>query len=182
MMPLAQVPQQRYDMESSAELPAAASSGEFLAFRLGEEEYGVDILHVQEIRGYVEPTHIANAAAFIKGVVNLRGTIVPIIDLRLKFSLPQARYDALTVTIVLNIGKRVIGVVVDSVSDVLQLDGQQIKRPPDFTAAVSLHHITGIGTLKGHDGERMLILLDIQRLMSSHDMGLMSGLNQELSH
>jgi len=148
-------------------------SGEFLSFRLGNEEYGIDILRVQEIRGYSDPMHIANAPAFIKGIVNLRGVIVPIVDLRIKFGLSEVQYNDMTVTIVLNIGSRVIGMVVDSVSDVIELQAGDIKPAPEFSAAISTEHITGIGTIKSGDQERMLILLDIERLMSSTDMGLM---------
>jgi purine-binding chemotaxis protein CheW len=145
---------------------------EYLSFRLGGEEYGIDILKVQEIRGYGAPTHIANAPAFIKGVTNLRGVIVPIIDLRIKFGLSEVNYNDLTVTIVLSIGNRVIGAVVDSVSDVIELKLEQIKAAPQFSSAVAAEHITGIGTVKQGDQERMLILVDIEKLMSSADMGL----------
>ena len=92
---------------------------EYLTFRLDQEEYGIDILKVQEIRGYEQPTRIANAPAFIKGVVNLRGTIVPIVDMRLKFNCAQADYNSFTVVIILNLRDRVVGIVVDSVSDVM---------------------------------------------------------------
>ena len=100
---------------------------EYLTFRLGEEEYGIDILKVQEIRGYEQPTRIANAPSFIKGVVNLRGVIVPIVDMRLKFGLGSAEYNDFTVVIILNLGARVVGMVVDSVSDVMALSPEQIR-------------------------------------------------------
>ena len=133
---------------------------------------GIDNLKVQEIRGYVEPTRIANAPAFIKGVVNLRGVIVPIVDLRMKFDLGAPVYDAMTVVIILNVAGRVIGAVVGSVSDVLQLEGEQIKPAPAFNAAVDAGFIAGIGTVKQSEQERMLILVDIEELMSGADMGL----------
>ena len=104
---------------------------EFLAFKLGAEEYGIDILRVQEIRSYEEPTHIANAPAFVKGVVNLRGVIVPIVDMRLKFNLDTVNYDSFTVVIVLNIGSRVVGMVVDAVSDVITLTPEQLRPVPE---------------------------------------------------
>jgi purine-binding chemotaxis protein CheW len=148
--------------------------GEYLSFRLGTEEYGIDILKVQEIRGYDAPTRMANAPSFIKGVVNLRGVIVPIVDLRMKFGLSEVKYDGVTVTIVLNIGKRVIGVVVDSVSDVIALKPADIKPAPEFSDGLGTEHVTGIGTLKQGDEERMLILMDIEKLMSSADMGLIA--------
>ena len=145
-----------------------AMGGEFLTFRLGAEEYGIDILRVQEIRSYEQPTRIANAPAFIKGVVNLRGVIVPIVDLRLKLSCETAEYNSFTVVIVLNVKGRVVGAVVDSVSDVLALESGSIKPAPDIGATVDSACITGIGTL----GERMLILVDIESLMGSDEMGL----------
>jgi len=150
-------------------------AGEYLSFRLGSEAYGIAILCVQEIRGYESPTQIANAPAFIKGVLNLRGAIVPIIDLRIRFGLSSVRYDGQTVTIVLNIGQRVIGVVVDAVSDVVDLRGQDIKTVPEFGPAVGAEHITGIGTSQAGENERMLILLDIERLLNSADMGLVAA-------
>ncbi len=142
---------------------------EFLAFKLGAEEYGIDILRVQEIRSYEEPTLIANAPAFIKGVVNLRGVIVPIIDMRMKFNLEQANYDDFTVVIVLNIGSRVVGMVVDAVSDVITLQPDQLRPVPQFSAAVASDHILAIGAVES----RMLILIDIERLMGSSEMGLL---------
>jgi purine-binding chemotaxis protein CheW len=147
----------------------AGSEREYLTFRLGNEEYGIDILKVQEIRGYDAVTAIANAPAFIKGVINLRGIIVPIVDLRIKFGVGSAHYDQFTVVIILNIGKRVVGVVVDSVSDVLTLSSQQVKAAPEFATTLNTEYITGLGTVD----ERMLILVDIERLMSSADMALM---------
>ena len=154
---------------------AAAHPQEFLTFRLGAEEYGIDILKVQEIRGYDQVTRIANAPAFIKGVVNLRGVIVPIVDLRIKFNLGEAKYDAFTVVIVLNVLGRVVGVVVDSVSDVLELRPGEIKPAPEFSSMLDAGYITGLGTIKsaGEEGEsRMLILVDIEKLMGGADMAL----------
>ena len=152
----------------------AAEGGEFLTFRLGGEEYGIDILRVQEIRSYEPPTRIANAPHFIKGVVNLRGVIVPIIDLRLKLGCESAEYNAFTVVIVLNVRGRVVGAVVDSVSDVLELSRDHIKPAPELQSNVEANFITGIGSIKSGDVERMLILMDIEGLMSSADMGLVN--------
>jgi len=146
---------------------------EYLTFRLGGEEYGIDILKVQEIRGYDTVTRLANAPPFIKGVINLRGVIVPIIDLRLKFNLGEAKYDAFTVVIILNVANRVVGAVVDSVSDVLELSGEAIKPAPEFNGAIDAAYITGLGTIKSGDAERMLILMDIEQMMTAPDMGLM---------
>ncbi|PZO14192.1 MAG: chemotaxis protein CheW [Burkholderiales bacterium] len=151
-----------------------AMPGEFLSFRLGAEEYGIDILRVQEIRSYGAPTRIANAPSFIKGVVNLRGVIVPIVDLRLKLACARVDYTESTVVIVLNVRNRVIGVVVDSVSDVLKLSSECIKPAPEISSSVAARFVIGIGCIKIGDLERMLILTDIDALMSSEDMGLMT--------
>ncbi len=157
---------------------ASAHGGEFLTFRLGAEEYGIDILRVQEIRSYEAPTRIANVPEFIKGVVNLRGVIVPIVDLRLKLGCPSAEYNTFTVVVVLNVRGRVVGAVVDSVSDVLELQKDQVKPAPSLHSSVESSFITGIGTVKSGQGdsqsERMLILMDIEALMSSADMGLVN--------
>jgi purine-binding chemotaxis protein CheW len=151
----------------------AANAGEYLTFRLGTEEYGIDILKVQEIRSYEAPTRIANAPSFIKGVVNLRGVIVPIVDLRVKLNCETAEVNSFTVVIVLNVRNRVVGAVVDSVSDVLELTREQIRPAPEMsTATVDTNYITGIATVS----ERMLILMDIEGLMSSADMGLIAAI------
>ncbi|MDO9465908.1 MAG: chemotaxis protein CheW [Thiobacillus sp.] len=148
---------------------AGDSAGdEYLAFTLGREEYGIDILRVQEIRGYEPVTRIANAPDFIKGVVNLRGTIIPVVDMRIKFRLGQPTYDEFTVVIVLNIAGRVVGMVVDSVSDVMTLSPDQVRPAPEVGTVFDTEFLIGLGAL----GERMLILVDIDRLMSSSDMGL----------
>jgi purine-binding chemotaxis protein CheW len=145
------------------------AGGEFLTFTLGAEEYGMDILKVQEIRGYDAVTAIANTPAFIKGVINLRGIIVPIVDLRIKFNLGKIDYDQFTVVIILNLGTRVVGVVVDSVSDVLTLTPEQIKAAPTLSTSLDTRYIIGLGTVE----QRMLILVDIEKLMTSRDMELM---------
>jgi purine-binding chemotaxis protein CheW len=141
---------------------------EFLAFTLGKEEYGIDILKVQEIRGYEAVTRIANSPDFIKGVVNLRGIIVPIVDMRIKFNLGEPTYNQFTVVIILNIAGRVMGMVVDSVSDVITLSPEQVKPAPEMGTALNTDYLIGLGTLD----ERMLILVDIDKLMSSAEMGL----------
>ena len=152
------------------------ATSEFLTFRLGAEEYGIDILRVQEIRSYEEPTRIANAPQFIKGVVNLRGVIVPVVDLRIKLNCEKVEYNGFTVVIVLNVHGRVVGAVVDSVSDVLELSQELIKPAPEMNTNVDTSYITGIASV----GERMLILMDIAALMSSADMGLMDASSQNL--
>jgi purine-binding chemotaxis protein CheW len=141
---------------------------EFLAFKLGQEEYGIDIQKVQELRGYDTVTRIANAPEHIKGVVNLRGIIVPIIDMRIKFQLGTPTYDQFTVVIILNVASRVMGMVVDSVSDVITLVPDQVRPAPEMGSVLDTDYLIGLGTLD----ERMLILVDIDRLMTSDDMGM----------
>ena len=141
---------------------------ELLFFILGHEEYGINILNVQEIRGYDAVTAIANAPPFIKGVINLRGIIVPIIDLRIKFRIDQVSYNELTVVIILNVAGRVMGIVVDGVSDVITLSTEQIKPVQEFGAALDVNYITGLGTLD----QRVIIVIDIEKLMTSRDMDL----------
>ncbi|MES3013756.1 MAG: chemotaxis protein CheW [Pseudomonadota bacterium] len=138
----------------------AVPAQEFLAFRLGSEEYGIDILRVQEIRSYESPTRIAGAPNDLLGVINLRGVIVPIIDMRLNLRLEQATYDSHTAVIVLGVAGRVIGLVVDSVSDVIELAPEQINPVPELGESTA-HALRGIGSLEG----RMLLLLDIDTAM-----------------
>ena len=158
----------RHVARDQAQRSAPALGGEFLTFCLGDETYGIDILKVREIRSYEKPTRIADAPPFIRGVINLRGVIVPIVDLRVKLGCERAEIDAFTVAIVLDVKGRVVGAVVDSVCDVLALDTDAIKPAPAMSSAVDRRFITGIGLV----GERMLILLDIDGLMASDEMGL----------
>lgn len=155
---------------STEKAMAAGGSNEFLTFALGDEEYGIEILKVQEIRGYDVVTSIANAPAFIKGVINLRGSIVPIVDLRIKFNIENIEYNSLTVVIILNIVNRVVGIVVDSVSDVVILSEEQLKPVPEMSSKFDTKYIQALGTLD----ERMLILMDIEKLITSTEMGLVS--------
>ena len=148
-------------------------ASEYLTFTLGNEEYGIDILKVQEIRGYDAVTHIANAPEFIKGVINLRGVIVPIVDMRIKFKVGVPTYNEFTVVIIMNVLERVIGMVVDGVSDVVALNPEQIKAAPEMGAAMDTDYITGLGTLN----DQMLILVDIEKLMSSEEMQVMDQVN-----
>ena len=145
---MAQVAQaQNADAAAQQAAVAAKQANEFLTFTLGEEEYGVEILKVQEIRSYEEPTTIANAPPFLKGVVNLRGVIVPIVDMRIKFGLGKADYNQFTVVIILNVAHRVVGMVVDGVSDVLTLSAEQIRPAPEFGATLDTKYIIGLGTI-----------------------------------
>ena len=154
---------------------AGTQGGEFLTFALSAEEYGIDILKVQEIRGYDAVTRIANAPPYIKGVMNLRGTIVPIVDLRIRFNLGEPSYDQFTVVIILNLDGRTMGVVVDGVSDVIALTAEQVRPAPDFGATVDTRYLTGLGAID----DRMLILLDIEKLMTSGDLALIDAGTEE---
>ena len=144
------------------------ATSQYLTFALGDEEYGINILMVQEIRSYETVTKIANLPDFIKGIINLRGVIVPVVDMRIKFQLGDVGYDDFTVVIVLNVAGRVVGMVVDSVSDVITLSPEQVRPAPEFGAALHTEYITGLGTVD----KRMLILIDIEKLMTSQDMAL----------
>ena len=157
---------------SAQRSPAAAPTkmAEYLTFRLGQEEYGIDILRVQEIRSYEQPTRLAHAPEFIKGVIDLRGVIVPIVDLRLKLGCP-AEYTDFTVVIILNVGGTVLGAVVDAVADVVALAADAIKPAPQFHGPVDASFVRGIATV----GERMLIVVDIEALLSRTEMGLIHG-------
>lgn len=156
-------------MRESLQQQTGPQGGEYLTFTLGSEEYGMDILKVQEIRGYDAVTHIANSPDFLKGVINLRGVIVPIVDMRIRFNLGNVEYNEFTVVIIMNITGRVVGMVVDSVSDVMALGPEQIKPAPEFGSALDTKYITGLGTVN----DQMLILVDIEQLMSSPEMQLM---------
>lgn len=152
-----------------------AKAAEYLAFTLGQEEYGIDIQKVSEIRSYETPTRIANAPEFVKGVVNLRGFIVPILDLRLKFGLSEAHCDGSAVVIVLNVMGRVLGIVVDEVSEVIEFKADDLRPSPAFNGAIDVSHILGLGAIRQGDRERLLILTDIERLMASPEMGLVDA-------
>lgn len=156
---------------SGAVLAAEDENREFLVFSLGDEEYAIDILKVQEIRGYENVTRIANAPDFIKGVTNLRGVIVPIVDLRIKFHFDKVEYGGQTVVIVVNVGDRVVGIVVDGVSDVMTLTPEQIKPAPEFGVTLSSDFLSGLGSLD----DRMLVLVDIDKLLTSEEMALVDS-------
>lgn len=149
---------------------APTSIREFLAFKLGDEEYGVDILRVQEIRSFEQPTRMVNAPEHMLGVVNLRGVIVPIIDMRIQFGLREVKYDDFTVVIVLNIGNKVLGMVVDAVSDVITLTPEQLRPAPEISGAIDSSAVLALGTVN----DRMLILLDIEKVMGSSDTELIA--------
>ena len=152
--------------ELHQQIGLATDGSQFLTFQLSEELYAVDILHVQEIKGYTAITKIPNTPAHIKGVLNLRGTIVPIIDLRTKFGLPTIDCTVFTVIIVVIVRGKVIGLMVDSVSDVLNIDKKDIQPPPQFGAKVDVSFMNGIG----HSGEKLVTLLNVDRLPTDSDI------------
>jgi purine-binding chemotaxis protein CheW len=153
--------------ESVIGLETADNANQFLTFMLAGEEYGVDILRVQEIKGWETSTEIPNTPDYIQGVMNLRGTIVPIVDLRRRFDLEKVEYSNTTVVIVLKIksgeSEKTIGFVVDAVSDVYNVTDEQLKPSPDFGSAVSTEFVKGLATVD----EKMLILLDIDHLIDA---------------
>jgi purine-binding chemotaxis protein CheW len=152
------------------QLQSEADSREFLSFVLGEEHYALDIMSVKEIRDYEKVTQIANAPAFIKGVINLRGDIVPIVDLRLKFEVGEASYNEFTIVIMLNVTERIVGIVVDGVSDVIRLTDDEIRPPPEFGVAFDSRYLLGLVAIE----ENMVILVNIESLISSDEFGLVN--------
>lgn len=162
------------------ESAVAGRSREFLTFRIGREEYGIEILKVQEIRGFESPTRIVGAPESVLGIRDLRGVIVPIIDLRLRLGVTQPQYDTQTVTIVLNLKQGVIGVVVDSVSDVVDIRETDIRPTPELSGPIESNRIIGIATIHSGDGSRMLILLDIEMLVCNDDHSLASSSHQDI--
>lgn len=147
---------------------------EYLTFTLGEETYALDILSVKEIRGYEAVTKIAKAPEFVKGVINLRGEIVPIVDLRLKFDVGEATYTEFTIVIVLHVQDRFVGIVVDAVSDVIALTAEEVRPAPEFGVAFDSRFLKGLAQA----GDQMVILLNIEKLISSDEMQLYDSGNR----
>lgn len=150
---------------------SASQRHELLTFRLGDEQYGIDILKVQEIRRYESVTRIANAPDFVKGVINMRGTIVPILDLRIRFRFPEVVYDEFTVVVILNVDNRIIGIVVDAVSDVISLAADEIREAPEFGSQLDTDYLAGLASV----GQRMLIIVDIEALVRAPALGLVDA-------
>lgn len=151
--------------ELKPEIGLPTDGSQFLTFTLGEEVYGVDILHVQEIKGYTAVTKIPNTPSYIKGVLNLRGTIVPIVELRAKFGMPTIEHTTVTVIIVLVVRDKVMGLMVDSVSDVVSLGKKDIQPPPQFGVKQDVSCVRGIG----QSGEKLVTVLDVDRLLADRD-------------
>ncbi len=146
----------------------AGDDREFLSFVLGDEHYALDITTVKEIRGYEQVTKIANAPDFIKGVMNLRGDIVPVVDLRIKFNVGEATYNEFTIVIMLNVDERIVGIVVDGVSDVIRLSDEEMLPPPEFGVAFDSRYLHGLADVD----ETMVILVNIESLINSNELGL----------
>lgn len=164
-------------VETDAKANVVARSGQFLTFILAGEEYGVDILKVQEIRGWNAVTRIPKTPAYVQGVLNLRGTIVPIIDLRMRFAMERIAYTATTVIVVLSVdtaqGKRTIGIVVDGVSDVLTASSDEIKPAPSFGDSLPTEFVNGLVA----NGDRMVILLDADELLSASELAALDSIH-----
>jgi len=144
----------------------AEEENQFVTFVIGEETYGVEVLKVQEIIGMTQITHVPNAMSFMKGVINLRGSVVPVVDMRIKFSMGEREYDTFTVIIIVEVRGRMIGMIVDSVSDVVNIPVRSIQDTPHFSAKIETDFIMGIGQVE----EKLVIILDVDRIMSSEEM------------
>jgi purine-binding chemotaxis protein CheW len=157
----------------SSQISFATDGSQYLTFTLGGEEYGVEILKVQEIKGYSAVTPIPNTPPYVKGVMNLRGTIIPVVDLRAKLSMAEAEYNQFTVIIVVTVGTKVVGVVVDSVSDVLNIPKTDVQATPDFGAEVDARFINGMAKA----GEKLVVLLDIDRVLRGDELAPLGSPN-----
>jgi purine-binding chemotaxis protein CheW len=151
----------------------AADIEQYLTFTLGDEHYGIEILKVQEIKGHSGITPIPNTPPYLKGIMNLRGTVIPVVDLRTRFSLDAQEYTKFTVIIVVTVGQKIVGLVVDAVSDVLDIPHAQVRPAPDLGARTDTRFISGLANV----GEKLVVLLDIERLLSENDMAAMAGMN-----
>ena len=163
---------QTTDIDLGMEIDAEAD--QYLTFIMADEEYGVDILRVQEIRGWEHVTPVPNTPKYIKGVINLRGTIVPLVDLRERFGVETIPYGPTTVVIVLKVvgetSERIMGIVVDAVADVYNIEEDKIKPAPDFGSVVSIEYVHGLASIN----EKMLIVLEIDKLLSANELEAIS--------
>lgn len=155
---------QRAQSKRSAENPDEVK--QHVTFVIGEETYGVEVLRVQEIIGMTQITHVPNSMAFMKGVINLRGSVVPVVDMRLKFGMDERAYDVFTVIIIVEVRERMIGMIVDSVSDVVSIPIKSIQDTPHFSARIETDFISGIGQVD----EKLVIILDVNRILSADEM------------
>jgi purine-binding chemotaxis protein CheW len=151
--------------------PHDAVASQYLTLNLAQEEYGVDILAVREIRGWTPVTRIPQAPSYVLGVLNLRGAIVPVIDMRLRFGLPREEYTANTVTVIVTVAGRNFGVVVDAVSDVLDVDAANLRPVPDMGTTVDTEYLKGLTAVD----ERMVLLLDVDKLLQPQDAQMLEA-------
>ena len=142
---------------------ATRDQHQYLTFVLGQEQYGIEILRVQEIKGYSAPMQLPNMPPHIKGVMNLRGTVVPVLDLRIKFGMPEAEYDGFTVVIVVKVAERTVGLIVDAVSDVLNVDPSETVPAPEMGAGVDTSYLTGLAK----SPDRLIALLALDRVVDA---------------
>lgn len=158
-------------IEAVNEAISKGASGQFVTFSVGDEEYGVEILRVQEIIGYQGFTKIPNVPSFVKGVINLRGSVVPVIDLRLKFNMAEKDYDKFTVILILEVKDRVIGIIVDAVSDVVSLLESEIQPTPDFSSGIRADFISAMG----RKDDKLIIILDVDKVLSEGDLEMLAA-------
>ncbi len=142
---------------------------QYVTFAIGEETYGVEVLKVQEIIGMTKITAIPNSLVFMKGVINLRGTVVPVVDMRLKFNMDERAYDNTTVVLIVEVQKKLVGMIVDAVSDVASLPLENIQDTPHFTARIETDYIRGIGNLD----DLLIIVLDVDRILTLKELEMM---------
>ncbi len=158
------------------QLAANGAENQYITFRIGEEEYGIDIMLVQEIIRYSKPTRVFNANPVIKGVLNFRGRVIPIIDMHRKFNLPQQEYDDFTVVIIIEVEQKTMGMIVDRVSDIMSFkdeDMQMVDR--EFAADIKTEHLKGMGK----SGDRIVLLLDPLRVLSVEEMNQLAKVTRE---
>ncbi|HDP80842.1 MAG TPA: purine-binding chemotaxis protein CheW [Spirochaetes bacterium] len=162
------------DMARDVKADAAGEEQQYVTFIIGEETYGVEVLQVQEIIGMTAITHVPNSLSFMKGVINLRGMVVPVVDMRIKFSMAEKDYDAFTVIIIVEVMKRMVGMIVDSVSDVVSIPVKGIQDTPHFTAKIETDFIRGIGQVE----EKLVIILDVDRILTAEEIRDMDNENK----
>ncbi len=151
----------------------ATDGSQYLTFRLGDEEYGIEILKVQEIKGYAPVTPVPNTPSYVKGVMDLRGTVIPVVDLRAKLAMSEAAYNQFTVIVVVTVGPKGMGLIVDAVSDVLNIPTSDVQATPEFGAAVDARFINGLAKA----GEKLVVLLDIDRVLTGDAVAPVGSLN-----
>lgn len=159
-------------MKALAKPPVAASS-QFLTFLLDEQEYGLELFKIQEIRGYAPVTPIPNVPAHVRGVMNLRGTVLPVVDLRMKFRLPPIEYNKFTVIVIAAVGEKTVGLLVDAVSDVLQVNHDAMRAAPDFGAAVDTRFINGVFQTREH----LAVALNLEKLLTETELSVPEDIN-----